>query len=356
MKIIHVLYGGRSTEHEISLRSARNILNNLNRERYEVHATYIDKQGVFVPFGHVVDPIADAADLIRHSEESRLDSIATFASSLQKDAIVFPAMHGQASEDGEIQGFLQTLGVPYVGGGITSSALCMDKAFANLLMDQADIPEAKYFILTRYAYENADWNQLQRDITEKVGETFFVKPSSNGSSVGVSKATQENLKEAVDKAFAYDNKILIEEAISGVELEVSILGNQDPQASLPGSYTYQTAILDYNAKYHDKTLVENVPHPLSDEKTKEVQALAIEAYRLLGCEGLARVDIFMDKAENFYVNEINTLPGMTPSSLGAKLWEVTASLDFPSYLDKLIALAEESYRMRSRIQNNWEKA
>lgn len=355
MKTIHVLFGGRSTEHEISLRSARNVLNQLDRDKYDVYATFISKDGVFVPLGRVTEKVEDPASLSRKGDLSRLASIARFAESLSSDDIVFPSLHGQASEDGEIQGFLQTLGVRYVGNGITASALCMDKAFANLLMEQAGIPEARYYILNHFDYVNRPWEEIETEILSRVGERTFVKPSSNGSSVGVSKATKENLKEAVAFAFEYDNKVLIEEAISGVELEVSVLGNEDPDASLPGSYTYQTEVLDYNAKYHDKTLVENVPHPLSKEKTEEVQKLAIETYRLFGCEGLARVDIFMDQDEHFFVNEVNTLPGMTPSSLAAKLWEATDHLSFRAYLDRLIHFAERSFESRSRIQNSWEE-
>ncbi|WP_071705899.1 D-alanine--D-alanine ligase family protein [Murdochiella vaginalis] len=363
MKTILILCGGRSTEHEIALRSAKSVINGLDRKAYHVEVCYIDKKGRFLPLGALTH-IEHEEELVRTSDRSRLETISDFCllverlSAESEALIVFPVLHGQTGEDGEIQGFLQTLGVPYVGNRLTTSALCMDKGFANEIFRACGLPEADYLVYTRTQWE-ADGKKseaLAKRISDSFGFPCFVKPANNGSSVGVSRATEATLTDALTEAFRFDRRIVIEEEIQGHELEVSILGNAHPKASLPGSYTSTHEVLDYEAKYNDTSTKENVPHPLSPEMTKAVQKLALQAYEALGCEGFARVDLFLGDDGKLYLNEINTFPGMTPSSLAPKLWTALTEMTFRDYLDELIAYALESEAAQNTVETSWRQA
>lgn len=363
MKTILILCGGRSTEHEIALRSAKSVINALDRKKYRVEVCYIDKQGCFLPLGEV-GPIEEERELMRTTHKPRLSTISTFChlverlSQKSETLIVFPVLHGQTGEDGEIQGFLQTLGVPYVGNRLTTSALCMDKGFANDVFRACGIPEADYLTYTRTQWEADGKNSeaIALRISHSFGFPCFVKPANNGSSVGVNRATEETLAKAIEEAFRFDRRIVIEEEIHGHELEVSVLGNTHPKASLPGSYTSTHDVLDYEAKYNDTSTKENVPHPLSTETTKAVQALALKAYEALGCEGFARVDLFLGDDGKLYLNEINTFPGMTPSSLAPKLWTALTEMTFAEYLDELIGYALESEAAQETVETSWRQA
>lgn len=350
---VHVIYGSVSTEHEISLRSAQSVINSLDKEKYRVSMTYITKDGRFVPSGFFKEEIENPSDLIRESYHTKLESTMAFVDFMTslKDPIVIPCIHGATGEDGQIQGFLRTLGLRFIGNDIESSAICMDKATTNSLLKAYDIPQAKFFVVTRERFErNEDKDSIVSNIFDACGDTVFIKPSSNGSSVGVHRATRENIVEALEDAFKYDNKVVAEEEIKGVELEVSIIGNDNPIASLPGSYTSNKELFDYDAKYEDKTLVKNSPHKLNPDKEKQVRQLALDAYIATGCSGFARVDIFMTEAGDFFLNEINTYPGMTKTSLFAELWQVTDNTSFTQLLDKLISFAEDKFEQEKNIQ------
>lgn len=353
MKTIIVLCGGQSTEHEIALRSAKNVINELDRSKYKVLCFYIDKEGRFLPLGSP-EKIEDVTDLMVKSSKNVLTTISEFIDDISglDDPMVFPVIHGQSGEDGQIQGFLQTLGLPYIGNGIMASALCMDKGYSKQVFSSLNIPQAKYILLEKGDDLLKDRARLLDMVKAKLGLPCFIKPCNNGSSVGVTKADEKNFDMALDEALKYDRKILIEEAVAGCELEVSVLGNHEARASQPGSYTTSRPVLDYEAKYLDSGLIENVPHKLPADKLKELQDLAIKSYKALGCEGLARVDIFQNKNGDFLVNEINTLPGMTPSSLAPKLWTSLTDMTFSSYLDHLIIFAGESYLERKSLSNS----
>lgn len=341
MKNIHILCGGESSEHDISLRSAKNIFDHLDKEKYDITFTYISKEGKFVPIGSL-EKIEDPNDLKRQSLLNKQESIIQFIDYIDsiKDPLVIPVIHGTTGEDGQIQGFLKTIGLEFVGNSITSSAICFDKSLTNQILELNNLPQAKYYVLTKHRYlRDEDKNSIISNIFDKCGDNVYVKPASSGSSIGVSKATKENIIDALEEAFKYDNKILIEEEMEGIELEVSVIGNQNPKASLAGSYSTQREIFDYTAKYLDKDLVRNVPHKLSESVQNKVRELALDSYIATGCEGFARVDIFMDNNNNLYVNEINTFPGMTPSSLSADLWEATDNTSFTELLDELIDLS-----------------
>lgn len=359
MQTILVLCGGRSTEHEIALRSAKSVINELDRSKYQVLVTYIDKEGRFIPIGPL-ERVEAPEDLIRTSKESRVSSIQSFCEFLKPypDLLVFPMIHGQTGEDGEIQGFLQTLGLSYVGSQLTSSAICMDKGFANDVFKAHGLSKAPYLVYDRDSWEDAGrkTEALARKIEEEIHFPCFVKPCNNGSSIGVMRAEKDQLAQALENAFRYDRRIVIEEEIPGVEIEVSVLGKAHPRASQPGSYTSSHDLLDYQAKYNDKTTRENVPHPLDPAKRKEAQDLAIQAYRAASCEGFARVDLFLTPSGKLYINEINTIPGMTPSSLASKLWTQLTDMTFAQYLDTIIDYAKASDQERKQVERSWEQA
>ena len=353
MKNIYILCGGVSTEHEIALRSAMSIINMIDRSKYKIKVSYIDKEGKFIPLGNI-DHVEKAQDLMVSTDKTRLESISDFLEDVKDTDYIIPVIHGTSGEDGQIQGFLDTLGIKYVGNKILSSAVCMDKGVTNEILMANNISQAKYRILRIDEYENSDKDQIYDEIFKNIGKSVFVKPANSGSSVGVNRAeNKEELAYAIKDAFIYDSKILIEEEIFGVELEISVFGNEDEdiKASLPGSYSTDRDFFDYTAKYNDPKLIRNIPHKLSEEKTKEVRDLAKETYKVLGCKGFARIDIFMDEDEVFYVNEINTFPGMTSSSLSADLWKATDNTSYSQLLDWLIDLAEKDYERKSKIKD-----
>lgn len=358
MKTIVVLYGGRSTEHEVAVRSANTIINNLDRSKYIVYGVYVDKSGKFIPYGKIDKAIDSTAELTLTTEKTRLESISDFCSLIETldNPMIFPAIHGQTGEDGEIQGFLQTLGLSYIGNRLTASALCMDKGFANEVLKSSGISKSAFVVLTLDEYNNTPISEIIEKIETICKLPCFVKPANNGSSVGVNRATKETLPYALKEAFKYDTRVVIEEEIKGCELEVSVIGNFDAKASLPGSYTYVRDVLDYTAKYSDSQTIENVPHKLEEDKTKELQKLALRTYHALGCEGMARVDIFMDNNGEFFVNEVNTFPGMTQTSLAPKLWVQLTDMSFSDYLDVIIDSAEASENNRNNIVTSWEEA
>lgn len=350
MKNIVVLYGGESNEHEISLRSAVNVIRSLDREKYRVHPIFIDQEGCFVPLGPV-DTVEGPEDLVKKNKLNRLESVEAFCAYVKglNTPIVIPCLHGHGGEDGQIQGFLQTLGLPYVGCGILSSALCMDKGYANQVFRDVGLAQAKFLVYSFADYIKLGFDEIHDQIKETIGLPCYVKSANSGSSIGVSLAGEDKLKHALENAFIYDRRIVVEEAIKGKELEVSVLGNESPEASLPGSYTFKKQTLDYDAKYNDVETKENVPHPLTEAQNKAVRDLAIKAYKALNCRGLARCDIFMTEEGEFLINEINTFPGMTPTSLAPKLWTELTDMTFSDYLDKIIHLAEEEDENRKKI-------
>lgn len=341
---IHILCGGMSTEHDISLRSARTIINNLDKQKYNVSFTYITKEGRFEPIGFFTNEIEKPEDLIRVSHLNTKESIMKFIDFINQldNPLIIPCIHGTTGEDGQIQGFLKTLGLNFLGNSLLSSAMCFDKSVANDMLAKNNIPQAKYFVVNKKRYMRTNNKEsIISNIFDTCGENVYVKPANSGSSIGVSKANRNNIIEALENAFKYDNKVLVEEEMSSLELEVSVIGNESPQASLPGSYSSSREIFDYTAKYLDAKLIRNIPHKLNQSDEAKVRELAIDSYIALGCEGFARVDIFMDENHNFFVNEINTFPGMTPSSLSADLWKVTDGTTYSEFLDKLITYALE---------------
>ncbi|HHX68058.1 MAG: D-alanine--D-alanine ligase family protein [Miniphocaeibacter sp.] len=353
LKNIYVIYGGVSVEHEVSLLSATNVINSLDRNKYNVYPVYVDKEGKWIPYGKCNKKIENYKDLIVETNHSLASSISNFLINCYReneDNVIFPIIHGTYGEDGVLQGFLEMLNVPYVGNGVLSSALCMDKAITNQLFEENNIPQAKYRLLVKEYYDEND-NEKINSIVEYLGLPIYVKPCNAGSSIGVTCVKEKaNIYSAIETAFKYDNKILLEEAVFGDELQVSVIGNEEPIASLPGISRVQQEFYNYEGKYFDDNTIHIVPFELEDGETEFVQNLAKKVYTTCNCSGLARVDIFLrDSDRKMLVNEINTSPGMTNHSMTTMLWKVTDNSEFSDLLDRLIVYAIKRYEKNKTL-------
>lgn len=337
MKTVYILCGGPSSEHDIALRSALNIVKNLNKEKYDKKIVYIDKEGRFSETFTTYDP-SDEFSLVKEISKSKQASIADFLLEVSKEdlenTIILPVVHGTYGEDGTIQGFLDAVGLAYIGNGLLSSAICMDKVTSNDIFEKSKLKQAKY----KYCYKE-DFNDAFIDsCIAYVGLPLIVKPSANGSSVGVSRVeTKEDFKKAGLEALKYDRKLLVEELIVGQEIELAVLGDSDNiDVSDPAAYITDHVFLDWDAKYFSKSTREELPYKMDEADKAKAKEFARACYKAAGCEGFARVDIFYGKDREFYINEINTFPGFTPSSFFARMAMDLYKVDFSAILDMLI--------------------
>lgn len=343
-----VIFGGVSSEHEVSRMSVTSILENLSNERYEVHMVGITKEGRWLLYTGPVEDILSGAweqgpvtpaflspDPSVHGLVALRDGK---AETIHMD-VIFPALHGKNGEDGTIQGLFQLSGIPYVGCDTESSAICMDKAVTHSLLSSADIEQAHYLWFYADRFDAAP-DTIKNKIQARLDFPVFVKPSSAGSSVGVSKVERfEDLDQAIRKAAREDKKVVVEEGITGQEVEVAVLGNRDCDASIVGEIGASAQFYDYDDKYINGTSQLYIPARIPQEVSEKIRQTAVRAYRLLGCSGLARVDFFVTAGDNRVIlNEINTLPGFTSISMYPKLW-MAMGLSYGELLDKLIELA-----------------
>jgi D-alanine-D-alanine ligase len=371
---VGVIFGGRSGEHEISIRSARAVIEAIDRKKYEVIPIAITKEGKWLA------PAAAAA-LLPSTSRERLtaEAVANNAGDIailgdpshqgltaiaspdsptqsQKLDVVFPVLHGPYGEDGTLQGLLEMADVPYVGCGVVASACGMDKVAMKMLFAQADLPICKYVWFLRSEWER-DQTKVLRKIAREIGFPCFVKPANLGSSVGISKATDKaSLIRAIELAAQYDRKVIVEELVDGRELECAVIGNDEPSASLPGEYVvYDEAarFLDYTEKYDSTGHVQFVvPAPVSKAITEKIRRLAVKAFQSVDGSGLARVDFFLTRdTKELLVNELNTLPGLTEVSGYPKMWEASG-LPFPQVLERLIELAFERHRDKLKTKKS----
>jgi D-alanine-D-alanine ligase len=318
---VAILHGGRSGEHEISVRSAKAVMAGMDPEKYEPVPYFIDKEGKWTPRPILPEPGA----------QPDID-------------VVFPVLHGTFGEDGTVQGLLELAGLPYVGAGVLASALSMDKELMKRVCAERMLPIVDYVAFHR-GNGNID------GILKTLPFPMFVKPANLGSSVGISKVrTRAELEAAVCLAAEYDTKIVVERGIVGRELECAVLGNDAPIASLPCEILPSRDFYDYEDKYILDTAQTKVPADLPAEKTEELRRLAVECYRAVECEGMARVDFLLETStQKIYINEINTVPGFTSISMFARMWEA-AGLQYAQLLDRLIELAFERHRERQAIR------
>jgi D-alanine-D-alanine ligase len=356
---VGILCGGKSAEHEVSLQSAKNVVEAIDKEQYEVVLLALDKQGRWYlqeDLGFLVDT-DDARELDLSNLNNQLglipgdtrQQLIDLANSkiLPELDVVFPILHGPYGEDGTMQGLLKLLDVPFVGPGVLGSAVGMDKDVMKRLIKEAGIPTAPFLVYDRSSADEIKFAEIK----EELGLPVFVKPANLGSSVGVSKADdKEEFTEAVELAFQFDNKLIIEEEVTGREIECSVLGNDDPVASLPGEILPHREFYSYEAKYIDEEGAGlDIPADLSDELIKEVQHYAVKTFNTLCCEGLSRVDVFITEEEQVLVNEINTIPGFTRISMYPKLWEVSG-ISYPELIDRLLQLGIKRYEQEQKLK------
>ena len=348
-----ILFGGMSPEHEVSLRSAESVLNNIDKEKYNIFPVGITRDGDWVLYGG-----KDYSKLVtgewRSCPENRRATISPVRGqgllSFEGDCVVreridvvFPVLHGENGEDGAMQGLLQMAGIPYVGPHISASAVAMDKSLTKLVVDHAGVPQAAWQLVRDAELENHMENTL--DLLEnRFRYPMFVKPAGTGSSVGVSKAADRDaLRSSLRYAAKYDRKILVEEYILGREIEVAVMGNDNPVASICGEIDSGAEFYDYDAKYVTDTSTAYIPARLPDDVEEVVREAAIKVYRAVGCQGLSRVDFFVTFDENRVVfNEINTIPGFTSISMYPKLF-AASGIPYPQLIDELISLALEAF-------------
>jgi D-alanine-D-alanine ligase len=346
-----VLFGGRSAEHEVSCISALHVLRAADADRFDIVPIGITRDGRWVDSSEAMAALGGAAGALPSpddSDASELDPLPAIvpANREPSDVVVFPLLHGPMGEDGTVQGLLDLAGVPYVGAGVLGSALCMDKSASKDVLAARGLPQARW--LTAREHE-VDATFVAR-VVDELALPAFVKPANLGSSVGVTKAHDEKeLQEALDEALRYDEYVIVEEAINGREIEVAVLGNASPRASLPGEIVPSHEFYDFDDKYLDGNAGLRIPAPLPDGATEEVRELAVGAYRALRVDGMARADFFYEEdGRGFLVNELNTIPGFTPISMYPKLWEASG-LPYDELVDELVRLALERHARRSRF-------
>jgi D-alanine-D-alanine ligase len=360
---VALLFGGRSVEHEVSLVSAASILSALDPSRYDVTLVAVDTDGRW----HLGDPTlpptlaalksavhGDEVDLPVAPGKHTLTPVGEGArKSSQKIDVIFPVIHGRGGEDGSLQGLLELAGIPYVGSGVLGSAIQMDKDIAKRLLAAAGLPVTPGACVR--ANGLGDGAAVADALIDELGESLFVKPANQGSSVGISKVERrEDLLPALRDAARYDTKILVERAIDAREIEVALLGNDPIEASIPGEIRTRHAFYDYDAKYVDKDTELLIPAPIGDELAEEMRRLAVEAVVALEGAGLARVDFLLDRnSEEIFINEVNSIPGFTQGSMYPLLWQASG-IPYPALLDRLIELALERHRITTALETRYE--
>jgi D-alanine-D-alanine ligase len=357
---VALLFGGKSAEHEISLISARNIVDAMDKNKYEIVSIGIDKQGRWffdegarllldrtqtkVEFHDLknvgaVLPGASNTPMVRSSSGVAIGAV----------DVVFPVLHGPFGEDGTVQGLLKLANIPFVGAGVLGSAVGMDKDVMKRLLRDAGIPIARFMVLDSAAKSKISFTRVRREL----GLPVFVKPANLGSSIGISKAARPSeFARAVKKAFRYDSKILVEENITGREIECAVLGNENPRASVPGEIITGHNFYSYDAKYiDDKGARLVIPAQLPRALAQRVQELSVQTFKILCCSGMARVDFFLRGRNEIFVNEINTIPGFTAISMYPKMWGASG-LSYGRLIDRLIQLALQRSRAEKRLRSS----
>lgn len=357
---VGIIFGGKSAEHEVALQSAKNVIEALDRSKYEPVLIGIDKAGQWhlqASAQYLLNENNPKLIALNLAESQQVVSVpaAERTQLLAVDSgrrvgtldVVFPVLHGPFGEDGTIQGLLKLFDIPFVGAGVLGSAVGMDKDVMKRLLRDAQIPIPDFLVFKKQQHPELQFDQ----ITQRLGLPFFLKPANLGSSVGIHKVhSLAEFAPALEDAFSWDQKILIEEYIRGRELECSVLGNENPIASIPGEIIPQHEFYSYEAKYIDeKGAILEIPAKVSPELVAQIQQICIATFTALCCEGMARVDLFLTPAGRVLVNEINTIPGFTKISMYPKLWEASG-ISYSELLDRLIQLAIERHQAEKRLQ------
>jgi len=365
---VGLIFGGRSGEHEVSLLSARGVMSAIDQTKYEVVPIGITKDGRWLASGDPMKALSSGvatesypALLLAEPSprglmrlEGREQERALLAVQVSQLDVVFPILHGPYGEDGTVQGLLELAGIPYVGAGVTASAVGMDKALFKDMMRAHGLPVVPYLVIKRKVWEQAPEATIAQ-IEAEIGYDCFTKPANLGSSVGIAKAhNRAELRLALADAARYDRKLLVEMAVDGREIEVSVLGNDEPVASVPGEIVPSSEFYDYAAKYLDDASQLFIPAPIPPETAELVRRLAVEAYLAIDCAGMARADFLLDRQTGqVYLSELNTLPGFTPISMYPKLWEASG-ISYTELIDRLVELALERHADKDRSATKYQ--
>jgi D-alanine-D-alanine ligase len=370
---VGILYGGKSPEHNVSLSTAMAVMNAIDKNKFDVIPIYITVEGQWIKGERLTGTITEVKQLQFQSDAKAMIPVAlnqvpaladhknqpasvTDANKESETAIdvIFPLLHGPNGEDGTVQGLLEILNIPYVGNGVLASAVGMDKVVMKNLFAQAGLRQAKYVSFTK-----RDWSKDEEgaydQVEQKLGYPCFVKPANAGSSVGITKCKQRaDLKAAFTEAFKYDRKIIVEEAIVGREIEIGVIGNDEPICSVVGEIIPKKEFYDYQAKYEDGNTELIIPAKVTEEQYETIKQMAITAFKALDLSGLVRADFFLAEDGTVYINEVNTMPGFTPYSMFPLLWK-HSGVSYPELIERLIQLAIERHEEKQTITYTFEK-
>ncbi|MFC3882480.1 D-alanine--D-alanine ligase [Bacillus songklensis] len=358
MKIkLGLLYGGKSAEHKVSMQTALSVIGALDQDKYDIHPIYITETGEWIRGKQLTGPVEDIAQLQLNRTGTEISPMSlstaifsgTGAQPQESIDVVFPLLHGPNGEDGTVQGMLELLNIPYVGNGVLASAAGMDKVIMKNLYSQAGLPQVNYAWFIRSEWEQ-NQEQAYVEVEEKLGYPCFVKPANLGSSVGISKCKdREELIAAFEEAFTFDRKIIVEEGVVAREIEIGVLGNDNPSCSVVGEIAPKKEFYDYKAKYEDEDTALIIPAQIDETTYNEMKELAIKAFKAIDGAGLVRADFFLTPDGKLLINEVNTMPGFTPYSMFPLLWK-HAGVSYPELIEKLVYLAIERHEEKQKIR------
>ena len=350
-----LLYGGKSAEHKVSLQTALAVIRALDLEKFEIHPIYINVEGQWIKGPQLNEPVENVK-VLEFSEGNSVSPLSLAPSLFQAEQktnepldVIFPLLHGPNGEDGTVQGLLELLNLPYVGNGVLASAAGMDKVMMKNVFAQAGLAQVNYVAFIKSEWENAK-EEASKRVEKELGYPCFVKPANLGSSVGISKCTNRTeLEAAFVEAFQFDRKVIIEEGVVAREIEVGVLGNDNPECSVAGEIVPKKDFYDYKAKYEDGETALIIPADVTDSEYKQIKDMAIRAFKALDCSGLVRADFFLTKDGKALINEVNTMPGFTPFSMFPLLWKHTG-VEYPQLIERLVKLAEERHDQKQQIK------
>jgi D-alanine-D-alanine ligase len=350
-----LLYGGKSAEHKVSLQTALAVIRALDLEKFEIYPIYINVEGQWIKGPQLLGPVENVQALEFNNAQALSPlslAPALFQNDQQESApldVIFPLLHGPNGEDGTVQGLLELLNLPYVGNGVLASAAGMDKVLMKNIFAQAGLSQVNYV-----SFIKSEWAKAKEEAYNKVegqlGYPCFVKPANLGSSVGISKCSNRaELDAAFVEAFQFDRKVIIEEGVVAREVEIAVLGNDEPECSVAGEIVPKKDFYDYKAKYEDGETALIIPADISEEEYAEMKEMAVGAFKALDCSGLVRADFFLTKDGKVFINEVNTMPGFTPFSMFPLLWKHTG-LEYPQLIERLVQLAQERHAEKQQIK------
>lgn len=343
-----IIYGGKSAEHDVSILTAQNVLNAIDKEQYQIDIIYITNEGIWRKKDNITEVITDLNTLhLDASLEGEISSMLTCSSQGGRYDVVFPLLHGPNGEDGTIQGLFEVLDLPYVGNGVLAASSSMDKLVMKQLFAQRGLPQLPYVSFLRSEYEKYQHNILKL-VQDKLKFPVFVKPANLGSSVGISKCENESdLVKGIEEAFQFDRKLVIEQGVNAREIEVAVLGNDYPETTWPGEVIKDVAFYDYKSKYKDGKVQLSIPADLDEDVQMTLRNMAVEAFKATDCSGILRADFFVTDDDQIYINETNAMPGFTAYSMYPKLWE-NMGVSYAELITKLITLAKERHQDKQK--------